>query len=74
MIYIYSADARNLLATYEVTWSKRDRFCKDQYLDVRQPEELPTAPVRTTMTMLEEPKHDLTFDKFDFDKGVVWDD
>lgn len=74
MIYIYSADARDLLATYEVTWSKRDRFCKDQYLDVRQPEEFPTAPVRTTMTMLEEPKQDLTFDKFDFDKGVVWDD
>ena len=74
MIYIYSADARDLLATYEVTWSKRDRFCKDQYLDVRQPEEFPTAPVRTTMTMLEEPKQDLTFDKFDFDKGVVWDE
>ncbi len=74
MIYIYSADARELLATYEVTWSKRDRFCKDQYLDVQQPEEFPTAPVRATMTMLEEPKQDLTFDKFDFDKGVVWDD
>lgn len=74
MIYIYSADARDLLATYEVTWSKRDRFCKDQYLDVRQPEEFPTAPARTTMTMLEEPKQDLTFDKFDFDKGVVWDE
>ncbi len=74
MIYIYSADARELLATYEVTWSKRDRFCKDQYLDAQQPEEFPTAPTRTTMTMLEEPKHDLTFDKFDFDKGVVWDD
>lgn len=74
MIYIYSADARELLATYEVTWSKRDRFCKDQYLDAKQPEEFPTAPVQTTMTMLEEPKQDLTFDKFDFDKGVVWDD
>jgi len=74
MIYIYSADARELLAAYEVTWSKRDRFCKDQYLDAQQPEEFPTAPVRTAMTMLEEPKQDLTFDKFDFDKGVVWDD
>ena len=74
MIYIYSADARELLAAYEVTWSKRDRFCKDQYLDAQQPEEFPTTPVRTTMTMLEEPKQDLTFDKFDFDKGVVWDD
>lgn len=74
MIYIYSADARELLATYEVTWSKRDRFCKDQYLDAQQPEEFPTAPVKTSMTMLEEPKQDLTFDKFDFDKGVVWDD
>ena len=44
------------------------------YLNARQPEEFPTAPVQTTMTMLEEPKQDLTFDKFDFDKGVVWDD
>ena len=30
-IYIYSADMKQLLATHDVTWSKRDRFCSDQY-------------------------------------------
>ena len=29
MIYIYSADLKHQLTTHDVTWSKRDRFCKD---------------------------------------------
>ena len=30
-ICIYSTDLYALLATYDVTWSRRDSFCKGQY-------------------------------------------
>lgn len=31
MIYIYSSDLKQQLTTHDVTWSKRDRYCADQY-------------------------------------------
>ena len=31
-LYIYSSDFSELLVTHEVTWSRRDRFCPDQYI------------------------------------------
>ena len=31
MIYICSDDMKQLLTTHDVTWSKRDQFCADQY-------------------------------------------
>ena len=71
-LYIYSLDLKRLLVTHEVTWSYRDRFCQDQYVD--QPEEFPTAPVQTSIRQLEPPKANISFDKFDFDKEVDWDD
>ncbi len=74
IIYIYSADLRQLLTTHNVTWSKKDSFCSDQYVDALQPEEFPTAPVRSTITMLEEPKSNLAFEKFNFDREVDWDE
>ena len=74
MIYIYSADLSQLLTTHDVTWSKRDRFCADQYALPEQPEELPTMPVRTQITQLPEPEPALSFEKFNFDKEVEWDD
>ena len=72
-IYIYSVDLRQLLTTHEVTWSKRDRFCKDQYASQGQPEEFPTATVRSSIKMLEEPKPNLSFEKFNFDREVEQD-
>lgn len=74
MIYIYSADMKQLLTTHDVTWSKRDRFCTDQYANALQPEEFPTAPVKSQIRMLEEPVSDLSFEKFNFDKEVAWDE
>ena len=74
MIYIYSADLKQLLTTHDVTWSKRDRFCQDQYAALEQPEEFPTMPVRTEIIQLPEPEPSLSFEKFNFDKEVDWDE
>ncbi len=69
ILLIYSDDFLELLVTYDVTWSRKDRFCEGQYLDTPQPEELPTAPVTTYITMLDEPqKPPVGFEKFDFDE------
>ena len=57
-----------------MTWSKRDRFCKDQYAVPEQPEEFPTAPVKTQATMLPEDELDRSFEKFNFSKGADSDD
>lgn len=74
MIYIYSADLNHLLTTHDVTWSKRDRFCADQYALPEQPEEFPSMPVKTEIVQLPEPEPMLSFEKFNFDKEVEWDD
>ena len=74
MIYIYSADLKQLLTTHDVTWSKRDRFCADQYAIPEQPEEFPSMPVKTEIVQLREPEPMLSFEKFNFDKEVEWDD
>lgn len=74
MIYIYSADLKQQLTTHDVTWSKRDRFCKDQYATMEQPEEFPTMPVKAEIVRLPEPEPSLSFEKFNFDKEVDWDE
>ena len=44
------------------------------YVNVLQPEEFPTAPVKSQIRMLHEPVSNLSFEKFNFDKGVIWDE
>lgn len=68
-LYIYSSDMSRLLTTHPITWDRHDSFCKDQY-EKRQPEELPTAPIRTTIKQLApaEASPSLSFEKFNFDK------
>ena len=66
-LYIYSDDLRHLLVKHNVTWSRRDSICKDQYVD--QPEEFPTMPVQVTMTQ-QTPVYNSAFDRFNFDKEV----
>ena len=73
-LYIYSEDMRFLLATHEVTWSRRDSYCDDQYAVLPQPEEFPTMPVRTQIMQLAESAAHDAFEKFNFSKGVSWDD
>lgn len=67
-LYIYSFDLRVLLATHDVTWSRRDSFCEGQYEELAQPEEFPTAPVKTQIRQLPKPSADLSFAKFNFDE------
>ena len=67
-LYIYSFDLRALLATHDVTWSRKDSFCEGQYEEQAQPEEFPTAPVRTQIRQLPKPSMDLSFAKFNFDE------
>ncbi len=67
-LYIYSFDLRVLLATHDVTWSRRDSFCEGQYEDLTQPEEFPTMPVKTQIRQLPKPSADISFAKFNFDE------
>ena len=65
-LYIYSSDFKVLLTTHDVTWSRRDRFCADQYV-ATQPEELPTTKVTVRIEQLPEVPVG-AFDKFDLEK------
>lgn len=73
MIYIYSSDLKQQLTAHDVTWNKRDRFCKDQYAALEQPEEFPTMSVKAEIVRPPEQEPSLSFEKFNFDKEVVWD-
>lgn len=66
-LYIYAADLSTCLVTHNVTWSRRDSVCDGQYEELPQPEEFPTAPVRTQVLQLPKPQNGLSFAKFDFD-------
>jgi len=71
-VYIYSDDLNELLAEHDVTWSRRDSFCKDQYI-TKQPEELPTSPVTIQIQQVTPPKPNSGFEKFNFEEGL-WDE
>ena len=68
-LYIYSEDLRQCLTTHEVTWSRYDRYCKDQYAVPEQPEEFPTMPVQSSIQMLKPPEPSTSFEKFNFRQG-----
>ena len=70
-LYIYTPDLKHKLVEHNVTWSRRDSFCKDQYADA-QPEEFPTAPVTTVMHQNDPPQSRESFAGFNFDKEVEW--
>lgn len=69
ILYIYDVQMTKILTTHDVTWSRRDSFCKDQY-KVEQPEELPTAPVKIQIQQLDPPKYDSGFSRFNFEEGL----
>jgi hypothetical protein len=70
-LIICSSDLRRKLVEHDVTWSRRDSFCKDQYA-AEQPEEYPTAPVTTIMRQNALRKPQAAFSGFNFDKEVAW--
>ncbi len=67
-ILLYSEDLKEHLTEYDVTWSRKDQFCYDQYGD-EMPEEYPTAPVTTIMRQKELETRD-DFSRFNFDREV----
>ena len=67
-IRIWADDLSRVLTTHDVTWSKKDSFCQDQYVDI-QPEEKPTMQVKTVIHQVNKPERDPGFSKFDFSKG-----
>ena len=72
ILYIYDSSARKVLTSHDVTWSKRDRFCRDQYTS-SQPEEHPTDSVRVQIQQMRAPEPDSGFRKFNFEEGL-WDE
>lgn len=72
VLYVYTPDLKEVLVTHDVTWSRRDRYCSDQYFEPEMPEELPTMPVKTSIRMLPDQRQiDVSFEKFNFDEEVV---
>lgn len=70
-LYIYTPDLKQKLVEHNVTWSRKDSFCKDQYA-IRQPEEYPTSSVTTVMHQNSVLGNRDTFNGFNFDKEVEW--
>ena len=69
VLEIYSSDMSRLLVTHDVTWGRRDSWCKDQYADA-QPEEGPSMPVRVRITQLEPTESAEDFSHFNFEEGL----
>ena len=72
ILYIYDSSALKVLTSHDVTWSRRDSYCKDQYT-TRQPEEHPTDSIRVQIQQIRSPEPDSGFRKFNFEEGL-WDE
>ena len=68
-ITIFDEDLTRILTKYDVTWSRKDQFCRDQYL-TEQPEEFPTVPVKTRLFCLPESEPPSAFRKFNFEEDL----
>ena len=73
-IRIFSYDFSRQLVSYPVTWSRQDQICAGQFEEIPQPEEFPTARVKTTIQQLPPMPTQLSFEKFNFDDEVLQDD
>ena len=71
-LHIYSSDMKKELTVHDITWSRRDSYCEDQFV-TEQSEELPTAPVKTTMFQTPPKAIASGFEKFNFGEGL-WDE
>lgn len=70
VLEIYADDMSRLLTTHDVTWGRRDSWCKDQYASA-QPEEKPSMPVKVKIRQLDAPKSDDGFSRFNFEEGLA---
>ena len=71
-ITIYSDDLNRILTTHDVTWSRQDHLCRDQYVTA-QPEEYPSMPVKSQIFQIAPPVPDSGFARFNFGEGL-WDE
>lgn len=69
VLEIYSDDMSRLLTTHDVTWGRRDSWCRDQYASI-QPEEEPSMPVKVRIQQLDPPEPDDGFRHFNFEEGL----
>ena len=69
---IYDDEVSRILTTHDVTWSRRDQYCRDQYA-LSQPEEFPSMPVKTRIYEVGKHEPESAFSKFNFEEGL-WDD
>ena len=72
IFYVYDSGMTKVLTTHDVTWSRRDSFCRDQYT-TGQPEEKPTAPIKVQIKQLVPPPYAPGFSRFNFEEGL-WDE
>jgi hypothetical protein len=70
-LYIYTPELDECLVTHDVTWSRLDSYCKDQFSEPVMPEEFPTAPIKTHIQMIAEPAVASGFERFNFNEEVV---
>ena len=56
-----------VLTTHDVTWSRRDSYCRDQYVK-EQPEEHPSERVRIRIQQMTPPQYDSGFERFNFEE------
>ena len=65
ILHCISMTWRKVLITHDVTWSRKDSFCKGQFTD-DQPEEKPSVPVKISITQKKEDPPKSAFAKFAF--------
>lgn len=69
VLEIYDLKMTRILASHDVTWSRRDSFCRDQYSG-EQPEEQPTTPVKIHIQQMDPPEYEEGFSRFNFEEGL----
>lgn len=67
-LHIYDEHMAHEIVSHDVTWSRRDSFCRDQYA-VEEPEEEPTSTVKVQLKQEKQPDHDPWFDQFNLEEG-----
>lgn len=65
VLYIYDSELSKILVTHDVTWSRKDSWCRDQYA-TEQPEEKPSVPVKVQVEQISPPETPSGFEKFNF--------
>lgn len=69
VLYIYDSNMTKTLATHDVTWSRKDSTCRDQYVTL-QPEEVPSVPVKVKISQMSPPSYAQEFSRFNFEEGL----